>query len=49
MIDQSLKKLAEKNLCVKMICRKCYARLNIKAKNCRKCHSSDLRKKKQLK
>ena len=30
-----------------MICRKCYARLNIRAKNCRKCNSSDLRVKKK--
>ena len=31
MIDPSLKKLAESNKCNKMICRKCYARLNIKS------------------
>jgi len=49
MIDIYSKKLAEKNLCNKMICRKCYARLNIKSKNCRKCHSNNLRKKKELK
>ena len=49
MIDPSLKNLAEKNLCNKMICRKCYARLNIKATNCRKCHSTDLRLKKKIK
>ena len=49
MIDPSLKKLAQKNMCNKMICRKCYARLNIRAKNCRKCHSTDLRIKKILK
>ncbi len=49
MIDLNLKKLAEKNKCDKMICRKCYARLNIKAKNCRKCSSTDLRLKKKLK
>ncbi len=49
MIEPTLKKLAEKNICEKMICRKCYARLNIKAKNCRKCSSTDLRKKKLLK
>lgn len=49
MIDPSLKKLAETNKCNKMICRKCYARLNLKAKNCRKCSSTDLRVKKKLK
>ena len=46
MIDPSLKKLAEEKNCDKMICRNCYARLNLKAKNCRKCHSNNLRKKK---
>ena len=49
MIEPILKNLAEEKLCNKMICRNCYARLNIKAKNCRKCHSNNLRKKKQLK
>lgn len=49
MIDPTLKKLAEKNKCNKMICRKCYARLNIKATNCRKCSSTNLRIKKKLK
>ena len=49
MIDPSLKKLAEKKNCDKMICRNCYARLNIKARNCRKCHSNNLRKKKKIK
>ena len=46
MIDPTLKILAQKYVCNKMICRKCYARLNIKATNCRKCHYTDLRKKK---
>ena len=32
MIDPSLKKLAEEKNCDKMICRNCYARLNLKAK-----------------
>ena len=49
MIDPSLKILAENKLCNKMICRNCYARLNIKATNCRKCHSTDLRLKKKIK
>lgn len=49
MIDPTLKILAQKYLCEKMICRKCYARLNIRARNCRKCHSNDLRTKKKLK
>ena len=43
MIDPSLKKLAEDRLCNKMICRRCYVRLNKRAKNCRKCGSVDLR------
>lgn len=51
-IDPSLASLARKFNCEKKICRKCYARLHIRAKNCRKkkCgHSSDLRFKKKLK
>uniref|UniRef100_V5GUB4 Ubiquitin-ribosomal protein eL40 fusion protein n=1 Tax=Anoplophora glabripennis TaxID=217634 RepID=V5GUB4_ANOGL len=51
-IEPSLKLLAEKYNCNKMICRKCYARLHPKATNCRKkkCgHSNDLRPKKELK
>jgi len=47
MIDPTLKILAQKIKCEKMVCRKCYARLNIKATNCRKCHSTDLRLKKK--
>ena len=52
LIDPTLASIARKNNCEKMICRKCYARLHPKAKNCRKkkCgHSSDLRPKKKLK
>ena len=49
MIDPTLKLLAQKKVCEKMICRKCYARLNIRATNCRKCHSTNLRSKKKLK
>tara|TARA_B100001094_G_scaffold210519_1_gene204399 strand:+ start:510 stop:659 length:150 start_codon:yes stop_codon:yes gene_type:complete len=49
MIDPTLKILAQKIKCEKMVCRKCYARLNIKATNCRKCHSTDLRLKKKIK
>ena len=49
MIDPTLKILAQQKLCEKMVCRKCYARLNIRATNCRKCNSSDLRVKKKLK
>ena len=49
MIDPTLKQLAEKYVSEKMICRKCYARLNIRCKNCRKCKSTDLRIKKKLK
>lgn len=51
MIDPSLAELARKTNCYKKICRKCYARLPPRAKNCRKkCgHSSNLRMKKKLK
>ena len=35
-IEPNLVALAKKNNCEKMICRKCYARLHPKAKNCRK-------------
>ena len=48
MIDPNLKKLAQNYSCDKLICRKCFARLNKKATNCRKCKSSDLRIKKRL-
>ena len=50
-IDPTLKCLAEKYNCKKNICRKCYARLPIKATKCRKkgCGGSkDLRPKKKL-
>ena len=49
MIDPTLKLLAQTKLCNKLICRKCYARLDIKAKNCRKCKNTDLRIKKKIK
>lgn len=51
-IEPSLRILAQKYNCDKMICRKCYARLHQKATNCRKrkCgHSNNLRPKKKLK
>ena len=51
-IEPSLRILAMKYNCDKMICRKCYARLHQKATNCRKrkCgHSNNLRPKKKLK
>ncbi|UYV78558.1 uba52 [Cordylochernes scorpioides] len=51
-IEPSLRILAQKYNCDKMICRKCYARLHPKATNCRKrkCgHSKNLRPKKKLK
>ncbi|PHH71781.1 hypothetical protein CDD80_4994 [Ophiocordyceps camponoti-rufipedis] len=51
-IEPSLKALASKFNCDKMICRKCYARLPPRATNCRKrkCgHSNQLRPKKKLK
>tara|TARA_B100000902_G_scaffold399782_1_gene472512 strand:- start:1577 stop:1966 length:390 start_codon:yes stop_codon:yes gene_type:complete len=49
--DPTLELLAKKKNCEKKICRKCYARLSIRAKNCRKknCgHTSDIRPKKKL-
>ncbi|KAF2353715.1 Ribosomal protein L40e [Trinorchestia longiramus] len=51
-IEPTLKLLAEKYNCNKMVCRKCFARLHPRATNCRKkrCgHSSSLRPKKKLK
>lgn len=48
MIEPSLKVLSMKYNCDKMICRKCYARLNKRAQNCRKCKSSNLRMKKKI-
>lgn len=51
-IEPSLRVLAMKYNCDKLICRKCYARLHSKATNCRKrkCgHSNNLRPKKKLK
>ena len=47
MLDPNLKQLAQKYNCDKKICRKCYARLDKQAQNCRKCGSSDLRLKKK--
>ena len=50
--DPSLAGLAKKVNCEKMVCRKCYARLPLRASNCRKkkCgHSNQLRLKKKLK
>ncbi|KAJ1497816.1 Polyubiquitin [Coelomomyces lativittatus] len=49
-LDPTLKALARKYNCDKMICRKCYARLPPRATNCRKkkCgHSNQLRPKKK--
>ncbi|KAI6780439.1 uncharacterized protein J7T54_007288 [Emericellopsis cladophorae] len=51
-IEPSLKALASKFNCDKMVCRKCYARLPPRATNCRKrkCgHTNQLRPKKKLK
>jgi ribosomal protein L40E len=48
MIEPNLKVLAQKYCSDKMICRRCYARLNKRATICRKCHSTDLRIKKKL-
>eukprot|EP01096_Ripella_sp_DP13-Kostka_P015614 TRINITY_DN73_c0_g1_i5.p2 TRINITY_DN73_c0_g1~~TRINITY_DN73_c0_g1_i5.p2 ORF type:complete len:129 (-),score=53.90 TRINITY_DN73_c0_g1_i5:98-484(-) len=51
-LDPTLKALASKYNCEKVICRVCYARLHPRATNCRKrkCgHSAQLRPKKKLK
>lgn len=51
-IEPSLRLLAQKYNCDKMICRKCYARLHPRATNCRKTkcgHTNNLRPKKKLK
>ncbi|KAG3276770.1 hypothetical protein H1C71_037382 [Ictidomys tridecemlineatus] len=48
----SLRQLAQKYNCDKMICRKCYARLHPRAVNCRKkkcSHTNNLRPKKKVK
>ena len=50
--DPSLHALAKQTNCDKMICRKCYARLPSRAKQCRKkkCgHSTMIRPKKKIK
>lgn len=52
MIEPTLKSLAESYRVKKLICRTCYARLDIRSHNCRKSkcgHNSDLRLKKKLK
>ena len=51
-IPNAQRELAEKYRVNKMICRKCFARLPVKAKNCRKkkCgHCADIRIKKRFK
>ncbi len=47
MIEPNLMALAKSHNCDKKICRSCYARLHLRAENCRKCKSNDLRKKKK--
>jgi len=49
MIEPTLYELAKTVHCVRTICRNCYARNPPDAKNCRRCSSSQLRPKKQLK
>jgi ribosomal protein L40E len=49
MIEPNMKSLAQKYNCDKMICRRCYARLNKRATKCRKCSSVNLRIKKKMK
>jgi ribosomal protein L40E len=48
MMEPNMKSLAQKYNCDKMICRRCYARLNKRATICRKCSSVDLRIKKKM-
>lgn len=48
-IDPALAELAQKTNCKRMVCRMCYARLPIRAVNCRNCHSPELRLKKKIK
>lgn len=48
MFEPNSKALAEKYRCNKIICRQCYARLNRRASNCRKCKSTNLRLKKKI-
>ncbi|XKL62279.1 hypothetical protein PGB90_002114 [Kerria lacca] len=47
-LDPSSKELAEKYNLKKLICRRCYSRNDVRARNCRNCKSKDLRKKKPL-
>ena len=49
MIEPNMKVLAQNYCCEKMICRRCFARLDKRAKICRKCKSTDLRQKKKIK
>ncbi len=49
MIDPDSENLAKKSRCDKLICRRCYSRQPIHARNCRKCSSVDLRQKHKLK
>jgi ribosomal protein L40E len=49
MIDPDSETLAKKSRCDKLICRRCYARLPINTRNCRKCSSVDVRQKHKLK
>lgn len=49
MIEPSMKALAQKYNCEKMVCRYCYARLSKRATNCRKCSSTNIRPKKATK
>ena len=52
MMEPTLQALARKANCEKRVCRKCYARLPIRAHNCRKAkcgHTNQIRIKKKLK
>eukprot|EP00766_Chilomastix_caulleryi_P001077 gnl/Chilomastix_caulleri/2054.p1 GENE.gnl/Chilomastix_caulleri/2054~~gnl/Chilomastix_caulleri/2054.p1 ORF type:complete len:130 (+),score=30.09 gnl/Chilomastix_caulleri/2054:62-451(+) len=44
--NPNLLQLAQKDHCERTICRHCYARNPVGATNCRRCHHTDLRKKK---
>ncbi|GKT36224.1 ubiquitin-fusion protein [Aduncisulcus paluster] len=48
-IEPTLMALAKKYRVEKKICRHCYARNSVRAKNCRRCGHTDLRMKKKMK
>ncbi|KAG9390902.1 hypothetical protein J8273_7167 [Carpediemonas membranifera] len=48
-MEPTLEALARKYNCEFLICRECYCRNSLRAKNCRRCKNTDLRVKKKLK